>query len=178
MRYVFVCLLASFGSVFVGLEAIAQTAPSNVRSNSEISTDVPFTGVVPYSCEFSNGSSNNDVVAGVLAPEGNGPIYTTLSSEVPGGSAAEVDLLCNGTSDLTVDEPMQVGGPFIDADTEASIITTPSIGTTTSSGSPIEIPPGEVTALTVNMTAEAKDTVRGFPPADYEYKVTLTVSPR
>lgn len=180
MRYVFACLLASLGSVFVGLDAIAQTAPSVARSTSTSLTSPPirFTGTVLYSCEFSNGSSNNNVVDGVLAPEGTGPIYTTLSSEIPGGSAAEVDVLCNGDSDLSVDEPIQVGGPVVDADTEASVITTPSVGTTTSSGSPIEIPRGELIALTVNMIAEAKDIVRGFPPADYEYNVTLTVSPR
>lgn len=178
MRYLFVCLLASLGSVSLGLDAIAQTAPIEDRSAPNPNTSIPFSGIVPYSCEFSNGLSNNDVIAGVLAPEGNGPIYSTLSSEVPGGSAAEVDLLCNGTSNLEVDEPVQVSGPAVDADTEAFVRTTPNVGTTTSSSSPLEIPPGEVIALTVDMIAEARDTARGFPPADYKYEVTLTTSPR
>lgn len=177
MRYIFICLLASLGSMVVGLDAIAQTAPSDARGE-EPTGKVRFFGEVPYACEFSNGSSDSDTVDGVLVPEGSGPIYTRLSSEAPGGRSAEVDLLCNGTSDLSVGEPVQIRGPSVDADTEAFVTTTPSIGTTTASGSPIEIPPGRVIALTVDMIAEARDTARGFPPENYGYEVMLTASPR
>lgn len=177
MRYLITPLLVFAGSLMLSSTAIAQTIDdtSTTSTDATATTDVLFNGEVPHICEFSNGTSDSVVLAGTLVPIGS-PIVTRLSSKEPGASSAEVDVLCNGTSDLNVEAPMQTGGPVVEANTESSVAS--SIGNIDSSGSSLEIPPGEVIALAVDMEAEAVDTLRGFAPGNYQYKVTLTVSPR
>lgn len=137
--------------------------------NASSSVDVPFTGIVETACTFDTPDP------GRLVPVGT-PIAEVLSSLESGGLPGQVNLKCNGETQLVVNEPTQTGGPNVELSLAEAFIDSP-VGTTAANSSPLPIPPGLEIPLQVDMRVTAQDLRLGFPPGKYTYKVTLTVAP-
>lgn len=174
MRYfTLACLLSVFGGLSLGSGAIAQTpTPDNLLPDPPVeqpTIDVPFVGRVLLACSFDTPDPGRLVPVGI-------PIAEVLSSLEPGGNPGQVNVRCNGDSNLLVNVPVQTDGPSVPTTDEEAQVTSP-FGNTDSSGAPLNLPPGEVIPLTVDMSVRAVDTATGFPPGSYRYKVTLVVVP-
>ncbi len=142
---------------------------TSTAPNASSSVDVPFTGVVEIACTFDTPDP------GRLVPVGT-PIAEVLSSLESGGLPGQVNLKCNGETQLVVNEPTQTGGPSVELSLAEAFVDSP-VGNTSASGSPLPIPPGLEIPLQVDMRVTARDLRLGFPPGTYTYKVTLTVAP-
>lgn len=153
--------------------AIAQTViptdPTPSEPTSLPTIDIPFEGRVDRACSFDTPDP------GVLVPV-DLPRPQVLSSLEPGGNPGQVNLFCNGESDLSVNEPVQIGGPSVEITGEQAFVTSP-FGDTASSGTPLTLPSGVVIPLTIDMSVRAADASVGFPVGVYRYRVTLVVTP-
>ncbi len=142
---------------------------SSTAPNASSSVDVPFTGVVDLACVFDTPDP------GRLVPVGS-PIAEKLSSLASGGLPGQVNLTCNGDTQLVVNEPVQTGGPNVVVSLAEAFVDSP-VGNTSANASPLPIPRGVELPLEVDMRVTAQDLRLGFPPGTYTYKVTLTVAP-
>jgi len=174
MRHSYVAILAlTWGTLALAPGAIAQTAPDDdggfPPGTSQATIDVPFEGEVERACSF-------DIpTPGTLVPV-DLPIPQLLTSLEAGGNPGQVNLLCNAESSLTVNEPVQVGGPSIPTTGEESFVDSP-FGDIRSGGPPLTIPGGTAIPLVVDMNVRADNGATGFPPGVYRYRVTLVVIP-
>lgn len=172
MRHLTLAVLFSlFGSVGLASGAIAQTSASEDVGPTPQSIGVPFEGEVVFACNFDPPTS------GTLVPVGTPPIAEVLTSLEPGGEPGQVDIRCNDRSNLIVNPPVQTDGPSVPVIDEESWVTSPFGDTCSSSCAQLDLPPGQIIPLTVDMSVRAEDPTIGFPPGLYRYRVTLVVIP-
>lgn len=172
MRHFSTTILLSLGGLLsMTPSAIAQNAPPNPLTFPVVqpTVDVPFEGQVVFACSFDTPDPGSLVPIGI-------PIAVVLTSQDPGGTPGQVNILCNGESSLSVDNPVQTDGPAVAITEEESIVSSP-FGDTQSLGTPLNLPAGRVIPLTVDMSVRADDEQLGFPPGLYRYRVTLVVTP-
>ncbi|MDY7013431.1 MAG: hypothetical protein SVX43_07460 [Cyanobacteriota bacterium] len=141
------------GSLVAMPSVLAQPAPPS-------SVDVRFSGVVQGVCNFST------PIPGALAAKGS----DFLDSQAPGGAAGQVTVTCNRPARLTISDPIQTGGPPVPVIKGASFVSS-SNGPSGSSSIPLS--PGQ-SQLAVDMFV---DSATPLPPGNYDYSVTLTVTP-
>lgn len=163
-------LFSLFGSVVLASGAIAQTTPPENLDPPTQSIGVPFEGRVVFACNFDTPDP------GTLVPVGI-PIAEVLTSLEPGGNPGQVNVRCNGESNLIVNLPVQTDGPSVPVIDEEAWVTSPFGDTCSSSCAPLDLPPGQIIPLTVDMSVRAEDPTIGFPPGLYRYRVTLVVVP-
>jgi hypothetical protein len=139
------------------------------------SVNVPFNGMVPGACTF------NTPTPGVLAVNDTFRPTMLLGGTSIGGTVAKgrsgfVQMVCNTTANVTINEPVQTSGfRFNIKRNFASATLTGANGDviTTTGTSTLPIRAG-ITNFQVRMETESDAVI---PPGEYEFYVTLTVTP-
>jgi hypothetical protein len=143
-------------------------------SAQAVNEPVDFTGTVPTSCLLTTPTD------GLLGVNGDN---TVLSSTIAGGTAATIDIDCDGgdlivtAPALTNAVPAVAGGPTTaDGDfTKTARITTLNNNQTVNSGAAaITLSAADNGIATVNMEATAATAIE---PGDYTFTVTVTATP-
>lgn len=155
--------LGLVGSTFIAKSAVAQ------------SVDVPFNGTVPGACTF------NTPTPGVLAVNDTFKPTMLLGGTAVGGTIARgragfVQVVCNTAANVTINEPVQTRGfRFNIKRNFASAVLTGANGDviTTNGTSTLPMKAG-TTNFQVRMESESDSLI---PPGEYEFYVTLTITP-
>ena len=139
------------------------------------SVNVPFNGVVPGACSFNTPTPGtlgvNDTFKPTILLGG-----TSLGGTIAKGRAGFVQVVCNSNANVTINEPVQTSGfKFSIKSNFASATLTGANGDviTTSGTSTLPIKAG-TTNFQVRMQTESETII---PPDNYEFYVTLTITP-
>jgi hypothetical protein len=145
------------------------------KSASAQSVNVPFNGTVPGACTFNTPTPGVLAVNDTFEPKmllGG----TSLGGTIAKGRAGFVQAVCNTAANVTINEPVQTSGfRFNIRRNFASATLTGANGDviTTTGTSTLPIRAG-ITNFQVRMETES-DTV--IPPGEYQFYVTLTITP-
>lgn len=154
--------------IFVGSTSLA---PSVLAQ----SVDVPFSGTVPGACSFNTPTPGVLAVNSTVTPTmllGG----TALNGTVNKGRAGFVQVVCNTNANITINEPVQTSGFQCNLTRNfASAVLQGANGNVieTSGTSTLPIQAGN-TSFQVRMEVECDSPL---PPDQYEFYVTLTITP-
>lgn len=161
----------SFFASVLGLLAGTVFAP---RAFAQ-SVNIPFNGIVPGACSFNTPTPGtlgvNDTFKPTILLGG-----TSLGGTIAKGRAGFVQVVCNSNANVSINEPVQTSGfRFSIKSNFASATLTGANGDTitTSGTSTLPIKAG-TTNFQVRMQTESETII---PPDNYEFYVTLTITP-
>jgi hypothetical protein len=163
--------LVIVGTVATAPQTMAQIAPPN--STLPQSVDVPFSGQVTGVCNVG------EITPGVLMP--NTPTNPMMLAAGSGtttnaGTPGKVVVTCNSSARIAISKPVQTGGPAFTAMKLDATVKAPSGMMTGSMNTmPLSLSPSpNPIPLEVGMFVD-----KGSPltPGNYNYKVTLTITP-
>ncbi|MFB8788987.1 MAG: hypothetical protein U7123_09105 [Potamolinea sp.] len=134
------------------------------------SVDVPFNGTVPGACTFNNPTP------GVVTPNNTFNPTALLGGTSSKGRSGFVQVNCNTSANVTISEPIQTGGFKFSPKSSYSNATLTGanldfLETTGTSTLPLK---AGITNFQVRMFSESTTVL---PPGNYEFKVTLTITP-
>ncbi len=139
------------------------------------SVNIPFSGTVPGACSFNTPTPGalgvNDTFRPTILLGG-----TSLGGTVAKGRSGFVQVVCNTNANVTISEPVQTSGfRFNIKSNFANAVLTGANGDviTTSGTSTLPIKAG-TTNFQVRMQTESESII---PPDNYEFYVTLTITP-
>lgn len=164
--------LVIVGTVAAAPQTMAQTAPPN--SMMPQSLDVPFSGQVTGVCNVG------EITPGVLMPNTpTNPMILAAGSTITSpnaGTPGKVVVTCNSPARVAISKPVQTGGPAFSAmKSDATVRLPGGMMTGSTSTMPLSLSPSpNPIPLEVGMFVD-----KGSPlaPGNYNYKVTLTITP-